>query len=146
LKVLFVLLISLSTYGQTNEDAIQKCLNAWGKTPFKKDSPYQILATKVNVFGVGGDTVDNKKTKKPQLILIKPSVNVLGKATFNLLNPNGWYCLKSSVTVLGKTKVNIDCNAKMASGSDGVNVLGKRDKEQGVVVLGQMKVNQLNCK
>ena len=43
------------------------------------------------------DVVDDEATAAPQLVLVKPSVNVLTKGRFRLMNPNGWYCFESAV-------------------------------------------------
>jgi len=35
------------------------------------------------------DVVDDVATPDPQLVLVKPAVNVMAKASFRLMNPNG---------------------------------------------------------
>ena len=62
-----------------------------------------MLGSSVNVLGIGGDVVDDVATPDPQLMLVKPSVNVLTKGRLRLMNPNGWYCFESAVTVLAKS-------------------------------------------
>ena len=121
--------------------AVQGCLAHWGKTPFdKKAPPFRTLSAKVKVLGIGGETVDEQATDGPDLVLIKPNVAVLSKASLSLLNPNGWYCLKGQVSVLGKSEIHLHCSAHLASSKDGVTVLGGSDTDQGVTVLGSTRI------
>jgi hypothetical protein len=140
--------ISFSTVSARADDgdltAIQGCLAHWGKTPFsKKDPTFRTLSAKVKVLGIGGETVDDQVTTAPDLVLIKPNVAVLSKATLNLLNPEGWYCLKGQVSVLGKSEIHLHCSAHLASSKDGATVLGGSDTDQGVTVLGSTRVMRL---
>ncbi len=144
MKVSFLLLLLLpvSAVADSNVDA---CLAAWKNAPFKKGTqPDQIVGTQVKVFGIGKDDYEDTPTKKPRLILIKPSVNVLGRTTFRLMNPNGWYCFRANVSVLGKMKIEAHCNAKLASSKeDGTSVLGSDESDKGVTVLGSLRVNRI---
>lgn len=133
---------------ESDLSAIQSCLEHWGtKHPFSKTDPvYRTIQGKVKVMGIGGDVNDAEKTDKPDLVLVKPNVNVLGKAEMSLLNPNGWYCLKAKVAVLGKTVINLHCKANLASSNDGATVLGGADEQNGVTVLGASKLNRVGCR
>ncbi len=157
-KFLFVALFSFaSPFAQVAQaerdgdiDALRACASQWGKTPFGEitsKTPYRTLNTKVRVLGIGGETVDDGKTDSPELILIKPSVNVLTKTTYKLLNPNGYYCFKAKVTVLGSSVIQVDCKARVAAES-GTEVLAnnKDGTDQGVTVLGKSRIERLNCK
>ncbi len=57
---------------------LRECLQNWGKHPFRaKDFEYRVVKAGVRVFGIGKNAVDDaKETKHPELVLIKPSVNV----------------------------------------------------------------------
>jgi len=71
---------------------------------------------------------------------------VLGAQTLSLLNPNGWYCLESSVAVLSKSTIRLGCQARLAAvGGSGVTVLGSSDENQGVTVLGKTTVERVGC-
>jgi hypothetical protein len=121
--------------------SLQACLAHWGKTPFsKKDPTFRTLSAKVKVLGIGGETVDDQVTAAPDLVLIKPNVAVLSKATLSLLNPEGWYCLKGQVSVLGKSEIHLNCSAHLASSKDGATVLGGSDTDQGITVLGTTRI------
>ena len=128
-------------------DSIAACLKTWGDHPFGgSDSPrFKVLGSSVKVFGIGGDVTDEEKTPEPQLVLVKPAVNVLGKARFRLMNPNGWYCFASAVTVLGKSEITAACGAHLASSADGVAVAGGNVGADGVTVLGKAVVQRVGC-
>jgi hypothetical protein len=129
-----------------NEKAIQACLKNWKTHPFPGKSPqFRIISAKVRVFGIGGDVVDSVESKKPELILIKPNVCLMTNTTLHLMNPNGWYCLKGKVDVLGKTIIDLHCKAKLTSSNDGTTVMASNDKEDGVTVLGSSQVKRVGC-
>ncbi len=135
------------TRRQTEADAVAACLASWGDTPFSADERprYRVLSSSVKVLGVGADVVDDEVTTEPVLVLIKPAVNVLGKANFRLLNPNGWYCFQSAVTVLAKSVITAECRAHLASSVDGVSVAGANKGTDGVTVLGTATVKRVGC-
>jgi hypothetical protein len=71
----------------------------------------------------------------------------MAKTTLRLMNPNGWYCLKSNVAVLGKLEIQVDCKAHLAaSGDGGTAVLASNESGKGVAVLGSLRVKRTNCK
>jgi hypothetical protein len=146
---LLLLVLSFSSFVHADDadmTDIKACLKNFGKHPFNAENPqFDVLKAKVKVLGIGGTTVDDNITKEPKLILIKPNVTVLSKTNLNLLNPNGWYCLKGQVSVLGKAIINLHCTAKITSSSDGVTVLGGSDGDNGVTVLGKTKVVRVGC-
>jgi hypothetical protein len=151
LSVLFFAMTAISNPLFANDVEVAECLKGWKTHPFKADKPeYKTLAGAVKVMGIGKDIVDSEKTDKPALVYVKPSVNVMAKTVIKLLNPNGWYCIKSKVDVLAKTEFELDCKSKMAiSSGDGVTVLGSEggsDKGTGVTVLGKTTIKRLNCK
>lgn len=140
--VLFALLFSLTAFA-SDEDDIQRCLKNWGKHPFAKEHPdFRIITGKVRVMGIGSNVEDTNPTDKPELVLIKPTVSVMSKTSLDLMNPNGWYCLKTKVDVMGKTEINLNCKAHMAMSKDGTTVMGSNKEEQGVTVLGKSVVNR----
>jgi hypothetical protein len=125
--------------------AVEKCLTAWGPNPFGKNPKYKTMATSVKVFGIGKNPIDDEKTSKPTLVLVAPAVNVMGGTTIQLLNPNGWYCFKSNVNVMGGLKIKADCKAHLASAHDGATVMGSSDSEKGVTVMGSTKIETVGC-
>ncbi len=126
---------------------VQRCLAAWPDNPFsrEKNPRFRVLASSVHVFGIGDGIRDDAETSWPQLVFVRPAVNVLGGQTLELLNPNGWYCLESSVAVLSKSTIRVACDARLASLGDAVTVLGANDGQQGVTVLGQTTVQRVGC-
>ena len=147
--VCFVLGMGQQLHADSDANAIRNCLSAWGNHPFGKNKTYadKVLSPSVKVLGIGGrDVADTQKTSKPQLVLIKPSVSVMSKTSFKLENPNGWYCLKATVAVLGKADFEVHCKAHMASNAGDVAVLGANDNDKGgVAVLGSIRLRTTGC-
>src|SRR6516165_8562929 len=108
--VLLLAAFSFQAYASDMED-IQECLHNWKKHPFAAEPEFRTIGAKVKVIGIGDDMIDNKTTKQPELILLKPAVNVMSYNVINLLNPNGWYCMSGRVDVMGLTEINLNCNA-----------------------------------
>lgn len=146
--VLFVfsLLIVSSPAFADDMRVIQECLARWEKHPFGKEPTFKILKPGVKVLGIGKDLVDSEVTESPRLVLIKPSVNVLTKNVYKLYNPNGWYCFKANVTVIGKSVVEAHCKAKLTYANGEANIVGSNSREaEGVNVLGKSVVNRIGC-
>jgi hypothetical protein len=142
--ILVAMLLSVVCWAQEDGDdiAIQNCLKHWSKSPFKGHPHYRTVATTVKVLGIGGDIKEMGSTPKPELVLIKPSVTVLAKTSIQLMNPNGWYCIKANVSVLGKSAIELHCKANLATSKDGATVLGGSDTG-GVAVLGSIRVERI---
>lgn len=132
---------------RTEAEVIRSCLGAWPDNPFRGEDPprYKVLESSVSVLGFGGEVVDDVATPDPQLVLVKPAVNVLTKARFRLMNPNGWYCFESAVTVLAKSEITAHCNAHVTSSIQGVAVAGGNAGTDSVTVLGKTVVKRVGC-
>lgn len=146
---LFVMLFVFPSLANSGDiKALRKCMKHWDKHPFSSTGKlkYRTLRTSVKILGIGNDVTDNIKTKKPELILIKPSIGVLTKRTYRLMNPNGWYCFKANVTVLGKSEIIMDCKTHAASRNAGVEIGGSGASSGGVTVLGTAAVKRVGCK
>lgn len=132
---------------RTEAEVIRSCLGTWPDNPFKGDDPprYKALGASVNVLGIGAEVADDTVTSDPQLVLVKPSVNVLTKGRLRLMNPNGWYCFESAVTVLAKSEITAHCKAHITSSVDGVAVAGGNKGTDGVTVLGKAVVKRVGC-
>jgi hypothetical protein len=137
-------IIDSSIKDKGDADAIKKCLAKWGNHPFNENdfSEYRKISASVQVLGIGNPIIDKEVTPAPKLIVVSAAVNVLGEATYDLLNPNGWYCLKVDVNVKSKTNINLACKAKIADSKVNVNVLGNADAAGavGVHVMSDVKV------
>lgn len=133
---------------QTEAGAIAACLATWRDHPFQGvDRPrFKVLSSSVKVMGIGSDVVDDHRTADPELVLIKPAVNVMSKERFRLMNPNGWYCFQSTVTVLAKSEITAECGAHLASSVDSVAVAGGNEGTDGVTVLGKAVVHRVGCR
>ena len=134
-----------SSSAEEGADAIASCLKAWGTQPFGKNPQYKTLATTVKVFGIGQNPADTERTNSPSLVLVDPTVNVMGGTTMELLNPNGWYCFRSNVNVMGSLSIKADCKAHLASASDGTTVLGTSSGNKSVTVMGSTQVELVGC-
>jgi hypothetical protein len=132
---------------RTEADVIRSCLGTWPDNPFRGDEAphYKVLGGSVSVLGIGGEVVDEERTSEPQLVLVKASVSVLTKGQFRLMNPNGWYCFESAVTVLAKSEITTACGTHIASSIDGVTVAGETKGADGVTVFGKAVVKRVGC-
>jgi hypothetical protein len=124
---------------------IANCLKAWGKHPFGSNPRFKTMAASVKVFGIGQSPADTARTDAPALVLVNTGVNVLGGTTVELLNPNGWYCFRSNVNVMGSLSIRAHCKAHLASAHDGATVLGANSGNQSVTVLGSTRVELVGC-
>ncbi len=143
-------LYNLQPMSSVHGKDVKKCLAAWGSnSPFKKTSKlkFRVIEADVKLFGLGSDVYDKASTSYPQLILVASAVNVMGKSTIHLLNPNGWYCLEGKVTVMGKTTINLACKASLATTNDSTTVLGasRGSGNSGTTVMGKTVIKR-NCK
>ena len=139
------LLLPMSALAQEEAGAIAACLKAWDKHPFGGNPRYKTLQTSVKVFGVGKSTRDAETTSTPTLILVNAGVNVMGGSTIELLNPNGWYCLRATVNVMGGLNIRAHCRAHLASATDGATVMGSNTENKGVTVMGSTRVERVDC-
>ena len=120
--------------------AVKACLEVWGdKHPFKDDSKlrFRVLETSVKIFGIGDDITDKDETEDAQLVLVRPAVNVMGKLTFHLMNPKGWYCFEKNVTIMAKSEVTVACTSEVASAGPGATVIGSSPGKGGTTVMGK---------
>jgi len=148
--VLALLAASGSALAGEDQQALDGCIAQWGKkSPFRKGTPAEtVVATGVKVFGVGSSASGNDApTPHASLILVRPAVNVMGKSTIKLSNPNGWYCFRSNVNVAGKMEIDAPCEAHIASAtSEGAAVGAADDTGKGVSVFGALRVTRHGCK
>ena len=128
-----------------DQEIMRRCLSAWGEHPFATEGELKarIIESSVRIMGIGQENSDRDITSYPQLILIHPSVNVMTKTTYELLNPNGWYCFDANVTVMGKAVIRSHCAAHVADGRHGVAVGAHTDTSGAVTVLGSTRVEQV---
>lgn len=132
----------LQTGDHGDQDTLRRCLSAWGEHPFATEGELRarFIETSVRVMGIGRENRDDDVTSYPQLILVSPSVNVMTKTTYELLNPNGWYCFDANVTVMGKAVIRAHCGSRLANGRDGVAVAAHSDSDGAVTVLGSVRL------
>ena len=144
------LLLDVSMPAVADEQAaLDACIGSWGKkSPFRKGTKADsVIATGVKVFGIGSAQSGNDEpTAKPALILVRPAVNVMGKSTIRLANPNGWYCFRSNVTVAGAMHIEAHCKAQIASAKeDGTSVGAVDQSGSGVAVFGALRISRFGC-
>jgi len=133
----------------SDQQALDQCIASWGaRSPFRKGTPAtSVLSTGVKVFGIGqGSQGSDPETAQPALVLVRPAVNVAGRSTIRLANPNGWYCFRSNVTVAGKIAIEAHCNAKIASARESGTSVGAADEsDKAVAVFGAIRVTRFGC-
>jgi hypothetical protein len=127
-------------------DALHKCLSKWQGNPFNgtQVNNFRRIAAAVTVGGFGNAVNDTEETAAPFLILIDAGVNVGGAPTYQLLNPNGYYCMKVNVNVSTAFTINLHCNARLADSKVNVNVGSTQNdttSDIGVHVLSDVVVN-----
>ncbi len=137
--------LSVPSLAQEVDGAIASCLKAWGKHPFGSNPRFRTIATSVKVFGIGQNPSDTERTNSPSLVLFNPGVNVMGGTTLELLNPNGWYCFRSNVNVMGSLTIRAHCKAHLASAHDGTTVLGSNSDNKSVTVMGSTQIELVGC-
>ncbi len=132
---------------QDETSALRKCLTNFVDHPFgQRVENFRKISAAVTVFGVGNAVDDQVVTQSPQLILISAAVNVLGDVNYNLLNPNGYYCIDTSVNVQQSLTINLDCQARLSDNRVHVNVgsnVGSTIAEVGVHVGSSIEVNHV---
>lgn len=129
---------------QEVDSPIAACLKAWGNHPFGKNPQFKTLETTVTVFGIGKKAGDSEPTSAPSLVLINPIVNAMGESTIELLNPNGWYCLRTTASVLGWVNIRAHCKAQLAATSDGNTVLGNNTENRAIKNIGLTMIGAIS--
>jgi hypothetical protein len=146
--VLGVLLGSAPARAQdadTAQSAARACMRAWGSQhPFTDTPPLRTVSGAVRVLGRGSSVADREVTDFPVLVVVQPGVNVLGESEMELLNPQGWYCLRAAVNVGGGLRIKLHCDARIASASSGTSVFGD-NAGRGVSVMGAISVERIGC-
>lgn len=129
----------------SDKKIISNCAKALGiELPLNQGQVRTIVAN-VNVLSTGAVMSDKRVTEQPELTLVMASVNVLGAVRWELMNPQGLYCIVTNVNVLAKLTVEISKTAKLAEGVLGVNVLSAANQKTsgvGVNVLSNVQVIQ----
>ena len=126
------------------DSSIAACLKLWGDHPFGKNPQFKTLGTSVTVFGIGNGHGDTMPTSSPTLVLINPALNVMGGSTIELMNPNGWYCLRTMVSLIGKLRIRAHCKAQLAVTSSGSTVLGNNAENRSVKDLSVTMIGALS--
>ncbi len=143
--IAIAMLMSMPSLAEVVDGSIASCLKAWGKHPFGSNPRFKTMATSVKVFGIGQNPADTERTNSPSLVLVNTGVNVMGGAKLELLNPNGWYCFRSNVNVMGSLSINAHCKAHLASAHDGTTVLGSNSDNKSVTVMGSTRIELVGC-
>ena len=153
---LAVLLTLASSYGasqaQTGDRAVDDafalttCLAAWGNHPFGSHLTYTTLNTSVKISGAGPATADRTLTNHPSLVLVDPLVTTQGDAHIALMNPNGWYCLRTPANQMGALRIQLHCRARMAAGSGGATTWGTGGAGAGPTTMGAAQVERVGCR
>lgn len=125
--------------------AARACMRAWGQHPFTDTPPLRTLAGAVRVFGRGPAISDREVTDFPVLVVVQPGVNVMGGSVLELLNPDGWYCLRAAVNVMGGMDIQLHCDAQLASAISGTTVMSGDNAAKGVSVMGAITVQRVGC-
>ena len=117
-------------------DAIGKCLALWGtNSPFGQTiTNFEKIYASVTIGGSGTPINDTARTESPKLILVVAGVAVNSNVTYNMLNPNGYYCIKVGVNVATNLTANIHCNAHVAQTNVNISIGSNGDPLAGIGV------------
>jgi hypothetical protein len=136
--------------GATADDAkaLNSCLNLFKSHPFgDKIANFKKINAAISILGSGTPIDDKEKTDTPVLILISTTINVGGSPTYNMLNPNGYYCMKTSINLLTDLTINVSCSAHLADSSFKFDVLsdvkGTNPAKNGLYVASKVVINDL---
>ena len=113
------------------DSSIAACLNAWGEHPFGKNPQFKTLDMSVTV-GIGSMPADTEPTSSPSLVLIDPIVNVLSGSTIELMNPNGWYCMRTTVSIMCGVHIRAHCKAHLVATSAGITAVGNNVENRNI--------------
>ena len=139
--------VAMAVSAEEVDGSIAACLKAWGDHPFGKNPKFKTLDTSVKMFGIGKGAGDTERTSAPSLVLINPIVNVMGGSTVELLNPNGWYCLRTTVSIVGGVNIRAHCKAQLAASSDDKAAVANNGENRGiknlnVTVIGSVSIER----
>lgn len=132
LALCVALSVPMAVSAQEVDSSIAACLKAWGNHPFGANPQFKNLETSATVFGIGKKAGDRTPTSSPSLVLVNPIFNVMGGSTIELLNPNGWYCLTTALSVLGRLSIRVQCKAHLAMTSNGRTMQGNNAENRGI--------------
>ena len=103
---------------------MHQCLTNWGINPFVGFiHPDRVIYASVSALSFGPTISDTDVSSGPELILIIASVNLVGMPVWNLLNPNGWYCVIAGVDAGVDLTVNLKKGAHISEGKANINIL-----------------------
>lgn len=124
--------------------AYDSCSAAFGRSlPLGRDGSVRTIAANVSVLSSGVTLRDNRASSREELTIIYASVGVLSDTRWELLNPNGLYCVVANVNVLSKLTIFLEESAQLSDGIVSVNVLSSSNEATasiGVNVLSNVKV------
>lgn len=124
--------VPMLAFAKEVDTSIAACLKGWRDHPFGNDPQFKTLGSSVKVFGIGTATGDSEPTSSSSLVLVSPIFSAMGGSTVKLLNPNGWYCLQTTGSILGRLTLRVHCKARLAMTSDGKTVLGDNRENTGI--------------
>lgn len=147
LALCFTLALPQAATATEIDSSIAACLKTWGDHPFGDNPQYKTLGPSFTVFGIGGGASDTEATSSPSLVLIQPSYNLMGVSNIELMNPKGWYCMRTAVSIVGNVNLRAHCKAQLAGNSDGLTMRAgkgenRRFKDLSVTVMGRLLVER----
>lgn len=130
--------------------ALKGCSTAFGRSlPLGFDGSVRTIAANVSVLSSGVALRDTRVTARPEVTLIYASIGVLSNLRWELLNPNGLYCIVTNVNVLSKLTIFLEERAQLSDGLVHINVLSSSNADTatvGVNVLSNVKVYRVRRK
>ena len=118
--------------GSDDDRAIASCLEQWGRVPFGPDdvTAYRTLRGEVTGFS-NREIKDQAETRRPELVLVDFDVVGFSQLSLFLLNPNGWYCIKTSAVGFSGRELTRHCLARIVS--DQTDITGFSRSNESVI-------------
>ncbi|MEZ4743778.1 MAG: hypothetical protein R3B45_15255 [Bdellovibrionota bacterium] len=128
-------------------ESLKSCLANFKDSPFEETiTNFKKIKASINIGGSGTAINDTTHTDEPELILIAAAINVGSKVTYNLLNPNGYYCMMLNTNIKSKLTINLDCRAQVADSALSIQIKSSGNEAPsvlGVNVKSDVQVNDI---
>lgn len=134
------------TYRPPNDEdnhAIANCSAAFGRSlPLGANGNVRTIAANISILG-GQGLRDNRSTEFPELTIIYANIGILSNLRWDLMNPNGVYCIVANINILSKLSIYLEERAQLSDGAVAINILSSSNASTatvGINILSNVKV------
>lgn len=129
-----------------DDRAISSCSAAFGRSlPLGGNGEVRTITANISILG-GGNLRDNRSTARPELTIIYANIGILSNLKWELLNPNGIYCIIANINILSKLSIYLEERAQLSDGRVAINILSSSNASTatvGVNILSNVKVYRI---